>query len=176
MIFKGQYEEHADLMKEKKITPFSGGDKDYDLWLLLNRARYAVYRARELELLRYDLTPEQSQILFVIHGLKENATPAAIARETFLKSHTISAIVSRMEQKGLVKKTQDLDRKNQVRVSMTEKGQEAYQLSSRRGPIHRVMSALSQDQRDQLVPVLDKILFEANKEPGLNRHPLPTSD
>jgi DNA-binding MarR family transcriptional regulator len=156
------------LKKEEAIKPFSDGDKDFNLWLLLDHARYALYRARELELLRYGMTPEQSQILFVIHGLKENATPGAIARETLLKPHTISGIVNRMEKKGLLKKTKDLNRKNQIRVSITEKGLEAHQLSSKRGPIHRVMSALSQGERDQLGPLLVKILAEAGKEPGLS--------
>lgn len=164
------------MINSKVIETFSDGDKDFDLWLLLNYTRYAVYRARELELLRYDLTPEQSQILFAIHGLKENSTPSAIARVTFLKAHSISVIVSRMEQKGLLKKTKDLDRKNQVRVSITEKGEDAYRFSAKRGPIHRVMNALTQEERDQLSLLLDKIKFAAGKEPGLNKHPLPISD
>ena len=164
------------MIKTGAFKPFSDGDKDFDEWLLLNRARYAVYRARELELQRYGLTPEQSQILFVVRGLKEDATPATISRETFLKSHTISAIVSRMEDKGLLKKTNDLKHKNQVRVSITKKGEEAYQLSSKRGPIHRVMNALSQTERKQLGPLLEKILFAASEELGLNRDTLPSSD
>ena len=160
-------EEKFNLIHSKVIKPFSDGDKDFDLWLLLDRARYAVYRARELELLRYGMTPEQYKILFLIRGLKENATPAAMARVSLLKPHTISAIVMRMEQKGLLKKTRDLDRKNRIKVSITEKGKELYQLSSKRGPIHRVMKVLSQDERNQLVPVLEKILSEAGKETGV---------
>lgn len=164
------------MMYLKEIKRYSDGDKDFDLWLLLTRARYAVYRARELELLRYNLTPEQAQVLFVVHSLKENASPAAIARATFLKSHTISAIVERMVKKGLLKKGRDPNHKNQIRVSLTAKGLEAQKLSAKRGPIHRVMNSLSAEEREQLGQVLEKILYSAGEELGLNRDNLPPSD
>jgi DNA-binding MarR family transcriptional regulator len=164
------------MMYSQQIKKNSDGDRDFDLWLLLTRARYAVYRARELELLRYGLTPEQSQVLFVISSMKEDATPAAIARATFLKSHTISAIVDRMVRKGLLKKSKDLVRKNRVIVTTTKKGAEAFALSSKRGPIHRILSAVNDKERDQLTKVLEKILFAAGDELGLNKDKLPSSD
>jgi len=48
-----------------------------------------------------------------------------------------------MARRGLVKKVKDLDRKNLVRVVMTEKGKKTYELSTKRGPIHRIMSTLN---------------------------------
>jgi DNA-binding MarR family transcriptional regulator len=164
------------MMYSDMIKNAVESDTDFDFWLLLTRARYAVYRARELELLRYGLTPEQAQVLFVIHSLKEDATPAAIARATFLKSHTISAIVERMEKKGLLKKTRDLERKNRVRVSITKKGEEAFKLSSKRGPIHRIFAGVNEKERAQTGKVLEKILFAAGEELGLNRDSLPPSE
>ncbi len=164
------------MMYVKEIKRFSDGDKDFDLWLLITRARYAVYRARELELLRYNLTPEQAQVLAVTHALEDNASPAAIARATFLKSHTISAILERMEKKGLIKKGVDSKHKNRIKVSITEKGQEAYRLSSKRGPIHRIMNQLNEKEREQVTKTMEKILYAAGEELGLNRDNLPPSD
>ena len=164
------------MMYLREIKRYSDGDKDFDLWLLLTRARYAVYRTRELELLRYNLTPEQAQVLFVVHSLKENASPAAIARATFLKSHTISAILDRMEKKDLIKKGRDPKHKNQIRVSLTDKGLEAYRLSAKRGPIHRIINNLNNEEREQLNRILDKMLYAAGEELGLNRDNLPASD
>ena len=160
----------------QQIRNSSDGDRDFEFWLLLTRARYAVYRSRELELLRYGLTPEQAQVLFVIHTLKEDATPAAIARATFLKSHTISAIVDRMVRKGLLQKDKDVVRKNRVIVSITKKGEDAYILSAKRGPIHRILSVVNQSERDRVSKVLEKILSKAEEELGLNRDNLPSSD
>lgn len=172
----GRQEAPLFMMYSNVLKSNLDGDSDFNFWMLLTRARYAVYRARELELLRYGLTPEQAQVLFVIHSLKEDATPAAIARATFLKSHTISAIVERMEKKGLLKKTRDLDRKNRVRVSITKKGEDAYRLSSKRGPIHRIMAAVNEKERAQAGKILEKILFAAGEELGLNRETLPSSE
>jgi DNA-binding MarR family transcriptional regulator len=168
--------EKVYLKHSEVIKPFSDGDRDFDFWLLLSRARYAFYRARDLELSRYGLTAEQAQILFIIHCSKGKITPAAIAREAFRQPHSISSIVNRMERAGLLEKAMDTDHRNQVRISMTEKGEKAYEHSAKRGPIHRVMKAITRDERDQLCSVLDKILIAAGNEPGLKRPCLPASD
>jgi DNA-binding MarR family transcriptional regulator len=41
--------------------------------------------------------------------------------------HTITKLLHRMEKVGLVTKTNDLEKKNMVGVSITEKGQQAYE-------------------------------------------------
>src|ERR1039458_1346893 len=124
-----QPKEKFSLKHSGVIKPLFDGDGDYDFWLLLSRARYAFYRARELELSRYGLTPEQVLILFVVHSSEDKNTPAALARKTLLQPHTVSSMVNRLEKKGLLKKARDVDHKTQIRVSITEKGEEAYQLS-----------------------------------------------
>jgi len=101
---------------------YSDDDSDQDLWLLLTHTRYAVFRAREKELQRYGVSPEQVGLLFVVQALGPKATPAAISRHIIRQPHTVSALVDRMAKRGLVKKVKDLDRKNLVRVVMTEKG------------------------------------------------------
>ncbi len=164
------------MICSKAIKRFSDGDQDYDLWLLLMRTKYAVYRARELELSRYGLTPEQAQILAIIHASKEDNTPATIARVTLLRPNTISAILERMRKKGLLKKARDLKPKNQVRVCLTKKGEEAHRLSSKRGPIHRIMKVVNQEEREIFNRLLEKLLVGAGQELGLNRDRFPSSE
>ena len=148
----------------------SDGDMDHDLYLLFTHARYLMYRAREKELQRYDITPEKAQVLFITNILKERATPAEISRFLLRQPHTVSAIVNRMEEKGLVEKVRDLNHKNMVRVVITEKGKKLYSLTTGRGPIHRIMSALSEDEREHFRRSLEKIMLKASKEPGMNRN------
>lgn len=155
---------------------FSDADEDQDLWLLLTHARYTVYRAREKELQRYGTSPEQTSLLFVVQSLGNKATPAAIARTIMRQPHTVSALVDRMVKKGLVKKVKDLDRKNLVRVALTDKGLEAFKQSSKRGPIHRIMSVLTRKERDNLKTYLKKIMDTARNEIGLDRDILPPSE
>jgi DNA-binding MarR family transcriptional regulator len=155
---------------------FSDGDEFQDLYLLFARARYLTFRSRERELQRYGLTPEQSQVLFVTQALKNKATPAAISRLLLRQPHTVSAIVDRMAKKGLIKKSKDLERRNMVRVSLTEKGKEAYAVTTKRGPIHRILGTLNKDERKEFHNYLDRVLNKARQELGMDRDELPPSE
>jgi len=155
---------------------YSAEDDDQDMWLLLTHARYAVFRAREKELQRYGVSPEQVGLLFVVQALGAQATPAAISRQILRQPHTVSALVDRMAKRGLVKKVKDLDRKNLVRVVMTEKGQKTYELSTKRGPIHRIMNSMGEQERKEFRATLEKLLATARKEIGLDRDEISLSD
>jgi DNA-binding MarR family transcriptional regulator len=160
-----QYDESAKY--------YSYSDEDHDLWMLLTHTRYAIYRSRERELLRFGVSPEQVGVLFIIQALNNRATPSEIARFILRQPHTVSALIERMAEKGFVKKQHDLERKNLVRVSLTEKGQKVYEHSTKRGPIHRIMSTLSDDERTQLRLLLEKLHTQARKEIGLDREKYP---
>ncbi len=155
---------------------YSAEDEDQDLWLLFTHARYAVFRAREKELQRYGVSPEQVGVLFVVQALGNKATPAAIARHIIRQPHTVSALVDRMSKRGLVKKVKDLDRKNLVRVVMTEKGKKTYDISTKRGPIHRILGSLNVEEKKEFRAYLERILAKARKEIGLDQDELPPSD
>jgi DNA-binding MarR family transcriptional regulator len=157
-------------MQYDEATKFySYSDADHDLWMLMTHTRYAIYRAREKELLRYDISPEQVGVLFIVQALGNRATPSEIARFILRRPHTVSALIERMEEKGLVKKMHDLDRKNLVRVSLTERGKKLYDISTRRGPIHRIMGSLDPAERANFQKTLEKLQAQARKEIGLDR-------
>ena len=155
---------------------YSTDDEDQDLWLLLTHTRYAIFRSREKELQRYGVSPEQVGLLFVVQALGNKATPAALSRHIIRQPHTVSALVDRMARRGLVKKVKDLDRKNLVRVVMTEKGHKTYELSTKRGPIHRILNTLTEEEKKVLKDILERLLTKARKEIGLDRDQLPPSD
>ena len=163
-----QYDESAKF--------YSAEDEDQDLWFLLTHTRYAIFRAREKELQRYGVSPEQVSLLFVVQALGNKATPAALSRHILRQPHTVSALVDRMARRGLVKKVKDLDRKNLVRVVITEKGQKTYELSTKRGPIHRIMGSLDAKEKKEFRVYLERLLSKARKEIGLDRDELPASE
>ncbi len=163
-----QYDESAKF--------YSAEDEDQDLWFLLTHTRYAIFRAREKELQRYGVSPEQVSLLFVVQALGNKATPAALSRHILRQPHTVSALVDRMARRGLVKKVKDLDRKNLVRVVITEKGQKTYELSTKRGPIHRIMSSLNAEEKKDFRAYLERLMTKARKEIGLDRDELPPSE
>ena len=141
-------------------------DQDYALWLLLLKVRRGISKARGKELSPYDITPEQAEVLFIVQALNNKTTPAEISRLTFREPQTVSVLISRMEKKGLVKKVRDMDRKNMIRIAITEKGQQAYNQSSQRATIHNIMSALSEAEHQQLMSLLQRLSDQALKELG----------
>jgi len=155
---------------------YSYSDADHDLWVLLAHTRYAIYRSREKELQRYGVSPEQVGVLFIVQALGNKATPSEISRFILRQPHTVSALIERMAEKGFVKKVHDLDKRNLVRVSLTEKGQKVYDYSTKRGPIHRIMGVLSEEEKSQLQGLLEKLHGQARKEIGLDQDEYPLSD
>jgi DNA-binding MarR family transcriptional regulator len=153
---------------DESVKYFSYSDQDHDLWMLLTHTRYAIYRAREKELQRYGVSPEQVGVLFIVQALGNKATPSEISRYILRQPHSVSALIERMSEKGLVKKVHDLDKKNLVRVSLTDKGKKLYDNSTKRGPIHKIMGILSNEERTQLKNILDKLHLHARKEIGLD--------
>ncbi len=165
-------------MQQDKGSMLFLEDKDEDnrLYHLFAHARYLTFRAREKELQRYNLSPEQSQLLAVAQALGTKATPSEISRYMIREPHSVSSLVNRMVDKGLVKKVRDLDRKNLVKVVLTKKGQEALEITSKRGPIHRILGALSKEERKSFDAALEKIVAKAREELGLDRDLLPPSE
>jgi hypothetical protein len=59
---------------------------------------------------------------------------------------------------------------------ITEKGQKTYELSTKRGPIHRIMGSLDAKEKKEFRIYLERLLSKARKEIGLDRDELPASE
>lgn len=160
----------------------SNEDQDYNLSLLLDKVKRGIFRVREKELSQWGITPEQSEVLYVIDRLGEKATTAEMSRLMLREHHTVSGIVSRMQKKGLVRKVKDSSRKNLIRINVTEKGQDVYRLARERKPIHEIFSSITKGERDQLESYL-RILFnkmldelERYTKPPFYRSPTSPTD
>ncbi len=144
---------------------------DYEIWVLLHQTCHALSKVRENELRPYGITMMQAGILFIIKTIEDPVIPAEIARWIFLERNTVSGILNRMEEQGLINQVKDLGKKNLIRVTLTEKGEEAYQRSSELRAIHETISSLSEEQRESLRTCLtvwrDKALEELRPAPKL---------
>ena len=138
-------------------------DKDYILWVLLLQARDGMLRAREKELSQYGVSTMDVSVLNAIYLIGDNTTPAEISRWIFREHNTVGSLLSRMEKKGLITKTRDSDRRNMWRVSLTEKGQNAYHQSVKRESVHAIMSILSKNERQRLELYIRKLRDESLK-------------
>ena len=154
----------------KKVSAI---DQNYKLWVLLQQTADVIFEARGNELRQYGLPPMQAAVLFVIQAIGDEATPAKIARWMLRRPHSISMILDRMVETGLIRKTKDLHRKNLIRVTLTEKGQQLYNQSLKRKPINRIMSSLSEEERQQLRLYLQKLRDKGLKEVGMDPKKVP---
>jgi len=148
------------MAKQEKMF----NDQDYRLWVLLNQVRDAVLKARQKELVQYNISATQAATLLVIEAIGAKATATEISRRLFREPHSVAGaagILSRMEKKGLVRRLKDLDRKNLRRVVLTEKGREAYYQSTKRESIRQIMSSLSEEERQQLTSSLETLRDKA---------------
>jgi DNA-binding MarR family transcriptional regulator len=139
-------------------------DRDYELWVLLNQACFAIGRIRDDELRQFGITRMQAAILFILKAIKPPATPAEIARWLFREPHTVSGLLDRMEKRGLVRMAKNLRRKNLIRVTITEKGEEAYRRSREVKTIHSSLSCLSSEEHDELRAYLERVRNRALEE------------
>jgi len=127
------------------------------------QTRHIFFEARTKELREYDISVIQATALFVVETLGEKATIGEIARWLIRQPNTVSEIIKRMEVKGLVIKFPDPERKR-VMVELTERGIEACHQSKKRESVYKIMSCLSQEERQQLKLTLTKLRDRARKE------------
>ena len=136
---------------------FIDEDVSYALWLLLIQTNKAIHLARQEELANIGITVGEASVLYYANKLGRRATPTEISRHLSKMPHGISVLISRMEREGLVKKVKDLDKKNLIRVQLTDKGRQCHQQASKREVIKSIMSSLPEGDFLQLVSLLEKL-------------------
>jgi DNA-binding MarR family transcriptional regulator len=146
---------------EKTIEPEV--DIDFKLWTLLDHARCALVRARELELFQFGITQEQAGLLRTLMDNGGSLTNADIADIMIRQINSVTTLVSRMEKLGLVKKKKPAN-DMKIIVSITPKGRNIYQSVTTKS-IHLAFSDLSHEDKQRLIKY-----FEHLKEKG--RHML----
>ncbi len=119
-------------------------------WWEMSVTSLILQRAWGMELAQIGLTVPQTLVLITVAGSTEPITPMKLSKLLHREPHTISALLTRMEAQGLVKKERNLERGNWVRVTLTKKGKEAYerQVGARR--VRNVTECLSKQELDVL--------------------------
>jgi DNA-binding MarR family transcriptional regulator len=126
-------------------------------WENLAATYMILHRARTLELNRVGLTIPQAEVLHLLKTSREPLTPMKLARRMNRQPHTVSALVSRMEDEGLVRTTKDMEKKNWVRVSLTDKGERAWRRQAEERTARGATVCLSKKELDQLNTICKKL-------------------
>ena len=126
-------------------------------WLRIETFTAVMERARNLELAKIGLNIPQAGVLYCTKVSKEPVTPMRLARMMHKQPHTVSALVHRMERRGLVATKKDMKRKNWVRVSLTKKGEEALKQWANATEVVDIMSCLSRSESEALHKITGKL-------------------
>ncbi|MDH5378381.1 MAG: MarR family winged helix-turn-helix transcriptional regulator [Gammaproteobacteria bacterium] len=126
-----------------------------------NLTRVATLFRRELlaALAEFEMTPEQWQIMVSLWTQNEPLTQKDIVNITLKDKHSISRIISRLENNGWVTKSQASSDSRSTIIHQTEKGRE---LKSLAPPIlikhfSTITGQLTEKEHDQLLALLKKL-------------------
>jgi len=115
-------------------------------WWEMSVTSLVLQRAWEMELARVGLTVPQTLVLTIVQSSPEPITPMKLSKLMHREPHTISALLTRMEAQGLVKKERNLERGNWVRVSLTKNGKEAYERQAVARKVRNITTCLSKQE------------------------------
>ena len=141
----------------------------FDTFRLIGMTTDLFRRARQRELLQYGTNPHQMAVMQILFKLGGSATTAEISSQLLRERHSVHELLMRMVRAGLLRKINDSNRKNGVKVEFTEKGLKAYHQARDMKDFQNLLSTLNKKQRKQLRTYI-KALFKASMEDinGLN--------
>jgi len=116
-------------------------------WKAIYQAYNAVYKLTELALLPHGLSLPQLHVLSVLKGAGGSLTTGEISRAIVRQSQTMTGVVDRLEEPGLVERVFDRSDRRKTWVRLTEKGErkleEAFPVANR---LAEELSAVLTDQ------------------------------
>lgn len=144
-------------------------------WVVLSQTWTAMYKVGERRLAKLGLTPEKLDALRVCTEYAPPITPAEISRVVFRESQTIAGLLSRMETEGLITRVPKEKGHPFTEVKITAKGEELCRpgLEVSRSLVARIMSALSEEEIEQLLKLVRKLRQNALDELHLELLPPP---
>lgn len=90
---------------------------------LLTNAQHKVFQVMKKDLSVYDVTPIQHGVLKCLWE-KDLHNPKDIAEQLSIENSTISGILDRMENKGLIVRSIDINDRRHIHVDLTETGRD----------------------------------------------------
>lgn len=145
-------------------------DESIDLkaWMLLHRTRDLLFRFEDRVLNEFGLTMEQYTVLVAMRCLNDPIRPTDIGQWVGHKVNTVSMMIDRMVKAGLVERVRDLPDRREVRVLITDKGEQAFKSAT---PavcqlIKQILSPLRHEDKLTLVRLLETLRDKSLQSAG----------
>jgi len=112
---------------------------------------------------RYDLTEAQFNVLFCLRHAKVNLTQSDLGRRLVITRASITSLLDKLEEKGLVVRNEVPNNRRIYHVALTDSGRELINMVEPlyREEVHRVIGVLSEADCRTLIGFLERIRQEA---------------
>lgn len=150
-------------------------DEFFYLWVLIAQTRDAMLRARERDYARFGITNERQAVLYIIDSNGGHATPVDIARDLFRELHSVTGMLKRMEDAGLISRHEGPGR-SKVEVRLTEQGRDVLEKSRHNETDKRILSVLTKRERERLASCLWKVRGRVLEDLGIREWELHLPD
>jgi DNA-binding MarR family transcriptional regulator len=137
--------------------------QEYILWVSLAQTHNIIAKARNSLIDRLQIPPTQGAALYFININNNGVTIENLANYLFLNRNSVSELITRMENRGWVKRVREAGANYRVKIISTKKGSHACDKATNPELIYQIMSALSTEQRQQLELILETLRENALK-------------
>lgn len=112
---------------------------------------------------RYDLTEAQFNVLFCLRHAKVNLTQSDLGRRLVITRASITSLLDKLEEKGLVVRKEVPNNRRIYHVALTDSGRELINTVEPlyREEVHRVIGVLSETDCRMLIGLLERVREEA---------------
>lgn len=133
-------------------------DKQLETWALFRKTFAKLQRIAEDDLRKYGTTPSQFNILWNL-SVEESTPMSELSKQSACVNSNITSIIGRMEERGLVKRTQDKKDRRVVRVELTEDGKELYKKTvlPHKQFLAKMLECYNENELSELNKLLDKV-------------------
>jgi DNA-binding MarR family transcriptional regulator len=129
-----------------------------ELWRSVSDYWKRLQRGAEKNLMRLDLSVAELRILRVLR--EQGSSPMnRFCPETMLSQPTITGIVDKLEERGLVERVRSREDRREVLIAITPKGSDTFVkgMDLHRQFVERALSVLEADEADIFVSLLKKL-------------------
>ncbi|MFO7996656.1 MAG: MarR family transcriptional regulator [Dehalococcoidia bacterium] len=142
-------------------------------FMSLHQTSDVLFRCEDQIVHQFGITAEQYTVLTAVEGLNDPVKITDVARRLGRKVNSVSMLVDRMVNAGLVTRKRDLPDRRAVRLGMTSKGRKACERATPAVSrlIEEVFLPLSPEDTDVLAKLLEALRGKALKYLGSRLHP-----
>ncbi len=152
-------------MEPDELEYTSDLDQKLDLFVMLENVNHMVRRGREKELGLFGLNLIQASVLRLLRKNPEGLTLTEIASGIYRAPNSVSSLVSRMQQKGLLEKVKN-SKSGGIKICITKKGRKQYNETIDKTYLTSIVYALSDEELERLQFYLKKIKVRAMELQG----------